>query len=46
MFLVFGCRGGDEVNFGEIDGLPEITAALEREKVNTTADLYSKSIVT
>lgn len=39
-------RGGDEVNFGEIDGLPEITAALQNENVNTTADLYSTSIVT
>ena len=40
------CRGGDEVNFGEINGLPEIAAALKRDKVNTTADLYSKCIVT
>eukprot|EP01050_Picozoa_sp_SAG11_P047866 SAG11_NODE_25307_length_360_cov_1.567050_2_plen_46_part_01 len=31
------------MNFGEIDGLSEIAAALKREKVNTTADLYSKT---
>lgn len=35
-------RGGDEVNFGEIDGLPEIAAALQKERVNSTADLYSE----
>eukprot|EP01048_Picozoa_sp_COSAG05_P006627 COSAG05_NODE_439_length_9821_cov_110.691556_5_plen_378_part_00 len=29
-----------KVNFGEIDSLPEIAAALKRDKVNTTADLY------
>jgi hypothetical protein len=39
-------RGGDEVNFGELNGLPEIASALKRENVNTTADLYSKSVAT
>ena len=39
-------RGGDEVNFGELNGLPEIASALKRENVNTTADLYSESVAT
>lgn len=29
-----------QVNFNEINGLPEIAAALKRENVSTTADLY------
>jgi N-acetyl-beta-hexosaminidase len=32
--------GGDEVNFGEVNGLPEIAAALKRENVTSSADLY------
>ena len=32
--------GGDEVNFGEINSLPEIAAALKRANVSTVTDLY------